>query len=1073
MKKTRTLKKRLIGIAFVLSLIGNCPYVYPSGFINWEGDVLLADLQQTISGTVTDQDNMPLPGASVVIKGTATGVATDFDGNFSIEASSDDILLVSYVGYETQEVPIAGQTEIMITLKSANQLEEVVVTALGIKKEKRKLGYASQEVKGEALQKAIAPNVVESLTGKIAGVTVINNGSDFFSDPKIYLRGEEPLVVIDGVPQPESDFWDISSDDIENINVLKGAAASALYGSLGINGAIQITMKTGAGLDKTTVTYNSSTTFQHSFLRIPRAQTEYGPGNAGAYRFGGGLAGGDGLTLGGGINDFDYSIWGPKFNGQLIEQFDSPIDPETGYRIPTPWISRGEDNLKNFMETGIVSSHNVSVQSGSEKGSFVVSNTYKYAKASTPGQRLDINTFRLRGNLKLSDAISIDGSLQHNYQYSDNRIRGTYGPTSPIYLLALWGGAHWDVRNFKHIWKEGKEGIEQDFVENWRYNNPYALAYAWKKPWTKHNILGYLKLNFDITKDLKGFVRTTQNWYGLTNNEEISKSIYDYSISDRNGRFRYNASRYFENNTDFLLMYNKKVANGDLGIDATLGANQRYYAYESESASTSQLIVPEIFTLENSTDRVTPTSYKEKKGVYSGYGSLDLSYKNMIFLGLTGRVDKSSTLPEANDTFFYPSVSTSLVVSELFDLPSVISFLKLRTSYANVGGDLGIYDATNSYSTGRWRNIPTASYPGTIQNPDIKASATSSFEYGFELKMFQGRLGLDFSYYENEFGPQIYTQDFSDASGYSGIRLNGRTTERRGIDFALTATPVKNENFSWSTIFNFAKYQHYLTSLPPLQDGTPQLEEGGGNFRTRVGEELDHYWYYVWERSPDGELIIRENGLPRRTEFRVDTGDTQPDFSASIANTFTYKNLSLNFLVDGNFGGVTQDRYERDLWRTGSHPDAIHPERELSNIAYRNGTDARTMQIPGVQIVSGDVTYDPDGNILEDTRVFAPSEYKVDYQSWASGYKADWSSQIKDKTFIKLREVTLTYNFPSSLLDNTFIDRASLSLVGRNLMYWSKDDFYGDLDNYILTEGDTNLQQPSQRTFGFNINLQF
>lgn len=1051
-----------MGIAQVLS--GNTLYL--DGVKTKEDPVLLEVGQQDqVSGTVVDEEGMPLSGASVLVKGTTNGVVADFDGNFNIAVATGEVLVVSYVGFETKEVVIGQEKQLNIVLTAGNALEEVVVTALGIKKEKRRVGYATQEVKGASLQKAVAPNVVESLTGKIAGVTVTTNGSDFFSDPQIYLRGEKPLIVVDGVPQPNSDFWNLSSDDIENITVLKGAAASALYGSLGANGAIQITMKSGRGIEGTVISFNSSTTFQGSFLRIPHGQTQYGPGNTGRYEFGTGAAGG------GGVNDFDYSVWGPKFDGRLIKQFDSPIDPETGERIPTPWISRGEDNLKNFMEVGMVTSNNISVQSNSDRGSFVISNSYKYAKASTPGQRLDINTFRLRGNLILSDAINIDGSLQYNYQYSDNRIRGTYGPTSPIYLLSIWGGANFDVRNFDgdNIWLPGKEGIKQNFVENWRYNNPYILSHYWKKPWTKNDILTYLKANFKLSDKFSGSLRSTLNSYSLTNNEEISMDIYNYDIPDRGGRFRYNATRYFENNTDFLLSYKDSFFDDEVQLNGTLGANQRYLRIENESASTTQLIIPEVFTLDNSVDQVTPTSSKEYKGVYSAYASLDFSYNNQLFFGMTGRVDKSSTLPEANDTFFYPSVYVSAVLSDMIELPEPISYLKLRSAYAQVGGDLGIYDATNSYSTGRYRDLPTASFPGTLENPNLKPSFTNSFEYGFETKLFGSRFGIDFSYYENEFGPQIFTQPFSSASGYDGIRLNGRTTERRGMDFSINAIPFRTDNFNWSMIVNFDKSKEYLTSLPPLPDGTPQENEG----RTKVGDLIGDYWYSEWERAPDGQLIIQSSGLPKITDFPVNQGNTQPDFTASVNNSLTYKNLSLNFLIDGRFGGVTYDRYERDLWRAGGHPDAIHPERELSNIAYVNGTDARTMQIPGLAVVSGEATYDPDGNILTDTRVFEPSTYKVDYQTWAGGYKAAWQNVLIEKTFAKLREVSLTYVLPSSLLDKTFMNSASISLIGRNLLYWTKDDTFGDLDTYTVSTGDTNLQLPSQRSYGFNINFQF
>lgn len=1028
--------------------------------------------QQQISGIVTDNTGVPLPGVNVIIAGTTTGTQTDFDGNYTIKASKGDILAFSYIGMKTVTITVGDLTTMDVVLnEDAAQLEEVVVTALGIRKEKKRVGFAVQEVDGESIQKAVSPNIVESLTGKVSGLIVTNNTSDFFSDPQFYLRGARPLMVVDGVPQTNSDVWNLASDDIESITVLKGGASSALYGSLGKNGAIQITMKSGSsgGNKGVAISYNSSTMFQDGFLRIPKIQTEYGPGNNGQYRYGGGLAGGDGKTLGGGINDFDYSIWGPKFDGRLIEQFDSPIDPVTGYRIPTPWVSRGPDNLKNFMEVGLITSNNITVQASSDKGSFIISNTYKYSKASTPGQKLDINTTRVKGDINISDKINIEGSIQYNYQYSDNRIRGSYGPTSPLYNLAIWGGAHFDVRNFKeNIWEEGKEGIRQNFVEHWRFNNPYILAHAWKKPWTKNDAIAYLKFNYKFSDYLTGYVRSTLNAYTLTSNEEIHKDIYDYSISDRGGRFRYYNNRYFENNTDFLLQYNKTFFNDDFGVSATLGGNQRYYRNHSESATTTGLIVPGIFKLSNSIDQVQPSSYKEQKGVYSAYASFDLAYKNALFVGFTGRFDKSSTQYESHDTFFYPSMYMSAVVSDIFELPEAISFFKLRTSYANVGGDLPIYGAGTYYSTGgRWRNLPTASYPSRLENPNLKPSFNSAYEYGFEMKLFKGRFGIDFSYYENVLGPDIFTQRFSQASTFSGIQQNGRTTERRGMDFSISAIPFKTDNFSWTTIINFDKYKQFLTELPPLEDGTIPDREG----RTFVGNELGHYWWNTWDRTSDGQLIIGANGSPVSTPA-VDLGRTSPDFTVSLNNTIRYKNLSLNFLIDGRYGGITFDRYERDLWRSGSHPDAIHPEREASNIAFATGGDPKTMLIPGMAITGGEVTYDAEGVVIEDTRTFEPNATKVTYPAWAS-YKGDWRSNIIEKTFAKLREVTLTYNIPSQVLDKTFFKAASISLIGRNLLYWTKDDTFGDLDTYTVSTGDTNLQQPSQRSYGFNLNFKF
>ena len=1028
--------------------------------------------QSTITGSVVDENNLPLAGASVKIKGNKSGTTTNTEGKFSISAPSNTILVISFIGYAPKEVNIGSQNSLNVKLDpDQSALDEVVVTALGIKKEKKRVGYAVQEVKGESLQKAIAPNVLESLTGKVAGLTITNNGGDFFSDPGIYLRGRKPLLVVDGVPN-DTDMWNISSDDIENVTVLKSAAASALYGSRGINGAIQITLKSGKSIDKgTTVSINSSTTFQGDFIRIPKAQSQYGPGNAGQYSFGTGAAGG------GGTNDFDYSIWGPKFDGRLIAQYDSPIDPKTGKRIPTPWVARSTDNLGNFMETGIVTSNNFSVQNQGEHGNFVISNTYKYSKASQPGSKLNINITRLRGEFKISKLISLEGSLQYDYQNSNNRLRAVYGPTSIIYNLAIWGGAHFDVRDFKNYWVPGKEEVRQYFVENWRYNNPYALAYAWQKPYEKNDILGNLKLNFNINSKLNAFIRTTLNTYSLTDEEKIAVSIYNYDIGDRGGRYRYSHDKIAESNTDLLLSYSDNFLNKDFSVEATLGANQRFHNADFYDASTTQLVVPGIYKLSNSVDQVTPTSSKYKKGVYSGYGSVDLAYKNWVFFGFTGRVDNSSTLPKKNSTFFYPSLSLSTVLTDVFTFPKAISFLKLRASYAKVGGDYDIsggtyqfYNATNAYTTGsRYRNLPTATYPSILDNPDISPEFNKSYEYGAEARFFNNRFGFEFSYYENNYGPQIFTQRFSETSGYTGIQLNGRTTQRRGTEVSINAIPVRTDNFTWSTLVNFDRGKNYLTSLPPLPDGSPQTQEG----RTKVGARLDDYWYNEWERSPDGQLVIQPNGLPRRTDVVRLVGNTQANFTLSMGNTFTYKDFSLNFLVDGRFGGITYDSYERDLWRSGSHPDAIHPERELSNIAYANGGDPKTMQIPGVKIVSGEITYDPEGKVLTDTRKFEASTYKVDYQNWAGSYKGAWENNVIEKTFVKLRELTLTYSLPAKFLKQRFIKKASLSLVGRNLLYWTKDKTYGDMDTYTLSTGDTALQHPAQRTYGFNLNFNF
>ncbi|WP_430816750.1 SusC/RagA family TonB-linked outer membrane protein [Carboxylicivirga sp. RSCT41] len=1063
---TEVLDELLDGTDYLYRLQGDFIVFIPT--VSEETNRAIQNQTLLIKGNVTDVAGDPLPGVNVFEKGNSiNGVITNIDGSYEISVSSSESTIVySFIGFESQEIVVASRTNINITLVEAfTDLDEVVVTALGISKEKKRVGYAIQEVDGKSVQKAIAPNVIESMTGKVAGLT-ITNSNEFFSDPGIYLRGEVPLIVVDGVPVG-TDMWNINSDDIESFSVLKAAAASALYGSAGRDGAIQITTKSGGKGDKgTTVTVNSSNTFQTGFLRIPHAQTDYGPGDSGIYEYVDGK--------GGGKNDMDYVIWGPKFDGRLLPQYDSPIDPETGERIPTPWVARGEDNLGNFMETGVLSSTNVTVQTVGEKGSFTVSDTYRYSKASVPGAKLNINTLRLRGLLNITDKLNLDASLQYNYQFADNMPRSNYGPHSPVYNMTIWGGAHYDIRNYKDYWREGKEDIEQNWVESWRYNNPYLVANEYRQPYKKNDILGFMKLNYKFNDKFDMFVRTHINNYSRVREREVPVDMYDYDVPDRGGRFSQTLDNSMVSNTDFLINYTDKFFDGAFDVQASFGGNQRLYKYSYTYASTTQLVVPGVFKLSNSIDRVTPTSYKEQKGVYSLYAYADFGFKDYLFMNVSGRVDKSSVLTEKNSSFFYPSVSMSGIISNMVNLPSAISYLKIRGAYAKVGGDelgeLGVYGAINSYSTGsRIRNLPYAEYPDNLENPDLEPSYNSSFETGLEIKFFNNRLGIDASWYQNTYGPAVYTLNFSEAAGYTNMLLNGRKTRKTGIDLTVNATPIKKRNFNWNVLVNFDTWDETLYELPNLPDGTPQTAEG----YVKIGAGVDDYWYTDWERTPDGQLIIGDNGLPVVTDFYVNHGSTMPDFSLSMTNTFDYKNVSLSFLIDGRFGGVTYDQYERDLWRSGSHPDAVHQERELSNIAYAYGGDANTMLIEGVKVVSGEVEYDPEGNIISDTRQYASNDVMVDYQRWAKNYMGAWQSNLIDKSFIKLREVTLTYNLPRRVLDNTFLNAASVSFVGRNLLYWTKADTFGDLDTYSMGGSNTDLQLPSQRTYGFNINLAF
>lgn len=450
--------------------------------------------RKTVKGSVVDfQTKDPLPNATVLVKGTSKGTSTDFDGMFSITVDSDDaVLVVSYLGYKVKEVSVKGKTNLSIGLETdSNTLDEIVVTALGIKKAEKALGYSVQKVEGDVLSVAPEANVLSNLTGKVAGLTVYNS-SEFYTTPSISLRGESPLVVIDGVPI-STNFYNISPNDIEEMNVLKGATASALYGSRGAGGAIMITTKKGK-VGKTTVNFNTSSTFNAGYIAIPKPQTVYGSGDNGRYSYVDGA--------GGGTNDAGTYIWGPRLDVRdpstasgfkEISQWDSPVDPVTGNRIPTPWISRGKDNLQNFLGAGFITSNNISVSSSNDKGAYRVSATHVYQQGQVPNTQLNNITFDISGSTKIG-GLDVESSLTYNKQFTPNLPQSGYGGDNYVYNLLVWSGVDFDVRDFKDYWEV--EGLEQRYYQKTPfYNNPYFLANENESGYYEDGVYGYLTMN--------------------------------------------------------------------------------------------------------------------------------------------------------------------------------------------------------------------------------------------------------------------------------------------------------------------------------------------------------------------------------------------------------------------------------------------------------------------------------------------------------------------------------------------------------------------------------------------------
>ena len=542
--------------------------------ITCSGLVTLAQ-SRTVSGTVVSaNDNATVPGVSIRLKGSSKGTTSSADGKFSIQVGDNAILQFSMIGFAAKEVSVGTQSTINVALiTDEKQLQEVVVTALGIKKDVRKIGVAIQTVDGSSLVKSREPNAINALAGKVAGLT-IGAQPELLRKPNISLRGNSTvLYVVDGVPI-NSDTWNISPDDIETYSVLKGASASALYGFRGKNGAILITTKRGSK-DKRgfSVEVNSSTMMEKGFYAIPEVQDEYGPGDHGAYAFGDGK--------GGGLNDGDYDGgWGPRFNGQLIPQYDSPVDPITGVRQGTPWIARGKDNLKRFLETGVLSTNNISVSATGEKYNLRFSTSHIYQKGIVPNTKLNISNFNVTADYKFSNKLKFESNLQYNRQYTPNIPDVNYGPNSIIYNIVYWAGADWNVADMRNYWQAGKEGTQQIYAEYQRYNNPYFMSYEWLRGHYKNDVVGQASLRYQVADGLEVLGRTQVTTWDMVRTEKFPYSAGTYGRDERRGDYREDRRSLFENNTELLLTYDKDLFSG-LNTKVTAGASMRTFQYRS------------------------------------------------------------------------------------------------------------------------------------------------------------------------------------------------------------------------------------------------------------------------------------------------------------------------------------------------------------------------------------------------------------------------------------------------------------------------------------------------------------
>jgi len=1026
-----------------------------------------------IKGKVSDQKNQPLPGVSVKIKGTTNGTVTDLSGNYTINANNGDVLVFSFIGFVSQEITIGQTANYYIQLKEdAKALTEVVVTALNIKKEKKSLTYALQVVDGETLEKVKTPTALGGLVGQVAGLD-IQTTTDFFQNPGITLRGQTPLIVIDGVPDPTADPYKINADDIESITVLKGAAGAALYGSIGINGAILYTTKRGKK-GVTEVELNSSTMFQTGFLAVPKVQTQYGDGNNGIYSYQNGS--GNGLEGGG-------WVWGPALNqkdpntasGYLeLPQFNSPYNPNVTYTYdlgngttatshykPLPWISRGANNIDNFFQTGIMSDNSIAITTSSDKGYFRISAANNYQKGVVPNTSLNNSSFSIAGTYNLSQKLTLDGRLSYNRQYSDNIPTTGYGQNTLLYNVALWIGADVDIRDLKNYWAPGEVGLQQSYYNLSYYNNPYFLAYQQLNGYHSDKTFGNLSLNYQFTKDLSLKLRS-----GFNSNTVNEDEDYPYSLIGGNpdGNFSTSDATHFDITTDLILTYKHKFSN-NFNLSAIAGAASFFNEDKGLSASTDGLSVPGQYYLTNSINPITGSNYLDQRQINSLYANLDLELYHFIYLSGTARRDQTSTLPLANNAFIYPSVGVSAVLSDAFKLPEFISFLKVRSTWAQVNS--GAISATNPYASintynnaNKFNGVSSLSYPTSYDTPNLIPNTVQSWESGLAIGVLKNRLNADVTYFRNLEFNNFQNITPSQTSGYSSLLVNANEFVNKGFEFVLNGSPIKTDNFQWTSGFNFSNNHTWVKSVTYDTYGA-----GYYNQYLKVGDRIDKLYVSEGQFSADGKLIVGANGYPLSALYSTPMGYTDPNWIYGWQNTFNYKNISLNISVDGRLGGLNYSTVNEKMAWGGTALSTVNQYRIDANAGKS------TFIVPGEVVVSGSATYDSHGNLLTDTRKYAPNTTPVNYISYmesTGGNPYQNNYFYYSGTYLKLRTVSLTYTFSKKMLSKQkAFKAASVSLIGNNLLLFSK------LPNADPDQLGNSYETPSTRSIGFNFNLKF
>ena len=1037
---------------------------------------------RTITGTVTETSGETLPGVSVVIKGTTQGTITDLEGVFTlkVEESEATVLVFSFIGLTTQEITLGNQSNIDVIMSAdVKQLEEVVVTALGVEREERSLGYSAQQIKSGELTQAREANIVSSLSGKVAGVQ-INGNSNMGGSSRILIRGassitgeNQPLFVVDGVPLDNSNFasssqaqggggydygnaaQDINPDDIETMTVLKGAAAAALYGSRAANGVIVITTKSGKGRKGIGVSVNSGVMFQKVTL-LPDYQNEYGGGANDEFSI-------DPVTGLPVVNFYADQSWGPKLEGQQVVQWHNVYDFEQGITDElqtSPW-NANPDNVKDFFQTGVTLTNNVALQGGNDQANFRLSYTNRDVKGVQPNSEMQRNTFNFSGSTKLHEKLTVNANANYISSNAKGRPGTGYDDGNVMQQFTQWGQRQWSNemhKNYKNAdgsqrsWNR-KSLTNPDIAYT---NNPYWVRYENFQDDDRERFFGNVGAIYKVNENLTLSAKAMTDFYTDTRRERLAVGSTTTDRADGRGFYSEDVIRVKEDNYEFMANYNKTFAH-EISLNAFVGANRRQKTYKRNYAQTQAgLSVPGLYTLTNSIGAIVPIDDGYDKVVNSVFGSASIGWRSMVFVDATFRNDWSSTLPSSDNSFFYPSVTTSFVFTELEGLnnSNVLSFGKFRFGWASVGNDTDPYRLAQVYPAnpeGGYGKNPIYTTPNTLNNDQLKPENTKSYEFGLDLRFLQDRIGFDGTVYSSRSVDQIMPIQTSAASGYSFKYINAGEMTNNGVELMLTGTPIKSASgFQWDVTVNWARNRNKVVKLA---DNLETLRIGQAPFAVTIeaveGQPYATIYGTAYQRDENGNKIVDDNGLYLATDEKVALGSAMAEWTGGITNSFSYKGFTFRAVIDGSYGGKmfsTSNMF-------GRYSGML--DETVANNVREGGIIADGVKLDGTP---------------NDIRVDARRYFQHD-----NGYNIA-EADVYDASFIKLRELSLGYKFPNRWISKIGVQDMTFSVVGRNLAV-----LYSEIPNidpeYAASAGNVQGLEggaaPMTSSWGFNLNFKF